>query len=104
MFNPDEFGYTRFCVYDELGYWDLVYWSGGEQKVEINNSICFDKANKLKKPKDEVNIKLYNCQSKESRECPFGVRSGFTKNTRCYNESNQKWWNAEYCKEGWVKI
>lgn len=102
MFNPDESGYSRFCIYDELGYWDLIYYSGGEQKVEINNSICFNKANKLNRPKDEVKIKLYNCEFKNiEKECPFGVRSGVNGDTRCYDEENQKWWNAEYCKEGW---
>jgi hypothetical protein len=48
---------------------------------------------------------LYYCEStKTSMECPYGVRSGPTDNTRCYNKSDQDWWDAIYCSSGWQLI
>ena len=47
-FEPDgEAGYTRICIYDELGYWNMLYWSGGKEQIIVNSSVCSDKMIKI---------------------------------------------------------
>lgn len=43
----------------------------------------------------------YSCEGVlPVRDCPAGLSGG--KGTRCYDYDGQKWWDASYCKEGWV--
>lgn len=51
----------------------------------------------------EPDKELYQCPNTEvENECSYGLSSG--KSTRCYTKELQAWWNAPYCKEGWVKL
>jgi len=47
MMEADESGYSRFCVYDVQGYWDLIYYDGGERIVETSNAQCIQKYEKI---------------------------------------------------------
>jgi len=33
-------GYTTICVWDENGYWNLIYWKNGQQKVAKDTTRC----------------------------------------------------------------
>jgi len=59
MFGADEQGYTRICVYDKLGFWNMVYWEDGIQKVDKNNKECKDKETRL----EQVKIARENCET-----------------------------------------
>ncbi|PIN90186.1 hypothetical protein COU57_04375 [Candidatus Pacearchaeota archaeon CG10_big_fil_rev_8_21_14_0_10_32_14] len=59
MFGADEQGYTRICVYDKLGFWNMVYWEDGIQKVDKNNKECKDKEARL----EQVKIARENCET-----------------------------------------
>ena len=45
----------------------------------------------------------YICsETGEEAKCPFGITTLTGKNTRCYTEENQFWWDAKYCKDDWM--
>jgi len=51
----DEVNYTRFCVQDVLGFYDMLYWSNGTEIIEKNNKRCNDKATETQSRKDCIN-------------------------------------------------
>src|SRR3989344_1216324 len=59
MFEADETGFTNFCVYDKLGYWNMIYWEEGIQKIDKNNVECNNKKTHL----EEVETARENCES-----------------------------------------
>jgi hypothetical protein len=98
MFNPDESGYTRFCIKDKRGYWNLIYWDNGMQTVVKDSYECEDKNDDITVP----DIKA----PKTQREICDNTKGGYWENGQCRInpywaciENNGNWNNDECIKD-----
>ncbi|MBN2067638.1 MAG: hypothetical protein JW744_04175 [Candidatus Diapherotrites archaeon] len=76
-------GYTRFCVKDTAGYYNLVYWSNGQQVVETNSQVCADKKAKIETKRAQELQKEENIVSYEAARAA------------CESRENMKWTGTE---------
>jgi len=108
LFGEDrEVGYTRFCVKDVFGFWDLIWWNSGTEFIESNSPRCNCKADKYSKWENgkcihypELECKEWeyydgkNCVNNLYLECNLNPeKSNYTwsyKNTECYLDWNKK--------------
>lgn len=94
---------------------DLVKYSDFLYKIQdlrnytkeyVVDDILFRKTNCVNvigKYVKRVREDVYYCEADDVfRNCNAGVRSGPNGRTRCYDYEGQHWWDADYCKEGWI--
>lgn len=107
FFNyDDEVNYTRFCMMDSLGFWDMSYLVNGSWITEINSRRCIEKSikNKCKENSttywdgEECKVNLYYaCKETwdsewnfETNKCEYNsVRESY--NDCIYNQVDMNW-------------
>jgi hypothetical protein len=108
LFESDPtVGYTRFCIKDSEGYYDLIYWTAGKQIIETNSKTCSDKAQNIEIERARVEnaiteqakqfVEMNACKQQFgldwiNNKCQYSEEKAITD---CQNDLTKSWTGTE---------
>lgn len=108
LFEADPtVGYTRFCIKDSEGYYDLIYWTAGKQIIETNSKTCSDKVENIETERARVTnaiteqtkqfVEMNACKQQFgmdwlNNKCVYSEEKAITD---CQNDLTKSWTGTE---------